>query len=56
MSSQKSNKTAKSRHHPNYFLRLWTTLSGFESLPPSQITLSISIAYGQLVRLLELWF
>ena len=24
MISEKANKTAKARRHPNYFLRLWT--------------------------------
>jgi hypothetical protein len=28
---EKSNKTNKFRRDPNYFLPLWTTLSGFES-------------------------
>jgi hypothetical protein len=30
------NKTAKTRNHRRVFGPLWTTLSGFESLPPSQ--------------------
>jgi len=32
----KSNKTDNTGERPNYFLPLWTTLSGFKSLPPSQ--------------------
>lgn len=33
--SDKPNKTARSRHHPTFFLPLWTTISGLESLPRS---------------------
>ena len=32
---QNRNKTGTIRHHPFFLTRLWTTLSGFESLPPS---------------------
>jgi hypothetical protein len=45
------NKTATTQNHRRRFRRLWTTLSGFESLPPSQSsTRSESATYRQRVE------
>jgi hypothetical protein len=38
VNAENTNKTGPNRHHRFFGLRLWTTLSGFESLPPSHIT------------------
>ena len=47
------SKTERTGAHRSTFTALWTTLSGFKSLPPSQITLSTSIVCDRLVGLPE---
>jgi len=41
------NKTAKSRHRPNYFLRLWTTYPGVYPSPCRQVRGSRSTGGSQ---------
>jgi hypothetical protein len=44
------NETVRTEANRNPDTALWTTLSGFESLPPSQPSLTLRVSYGWQAR------